>query len=299
MNDSKTCIITGATSGLGLQSAKEIAQKGYNLILLARNVDKLKTVREEILVLNPAINIWVYQVDFSTIEATKKVAAQIKQEHHKIDVLLNNAGIVNSSFELTKEGFEKTFATNHLGYFTLTLSLLPLLMNVPKARIVNVASNSHYKSALDFESFTKDKEYFILKAYGQSKLANVLFTYYLSNRLKDLNITVNAINPGRVRTPIGGKSKGWIHRLGWNTLAALTGVNVEKGAQTQIFLSTSSKVEGLSGKYFDSMKEKQSSSISYDEKLQKDLWKWSEEVTGLNLEFVLSEKEQPQKRILD
>lgn len=278
---SKTIIITGATSGIGEAAAYKIAEKGYNIILVARNSEKGKSLVEKLKDKFPKNEFSFYQANFSSIKETKRVADDILKDFNHVDVLLNNAGGVFSKFILTEEGYEKTLATNHLAYFIFTLKLIPII-NKDEGRIVNVASNSHYKCTMDFESFTKEKDYFIMKAYGQSKLANIMFTYSLVDRLSDTNIKVNCLNPGRVKTKIGGKAGHWIHRLAWKTFMSISGISLEKGIRTHVFLATDEKAKDINGQYYNNMVLEKSNPESYDKEIQEKLWKWSEKATGIN-----------------
>ncbi|MBY0424524.1 MAG: SDR family NAD(P)-dependent oxidoreductase, partial [Cytophagales bacterium] len=205
----------------------------------------------------------------------------IHAQFDHIDVLLNNAGAVFPDFQLSEDGIEKTMAVNHFSYFLLTYHLLDLLQKSNSARIVNVASDSHYAGEIDFESFTQNKGYFILKAYEQTKLANVLFTYELDRRLKGTNCTVNALHPGRVKTQIGNKNQPWYLSAFWSMFTFFTGVSVEKGAKTQLFLASSHDVEGISGKYFSNSKVKVSSPLSLDTALANKLWLESERLSHI------------------
>lgn len=282
---SKKIIITGATSGLGEGAANKIAKEGHHLILVARNKEKGNELVNRLKEKYPNQEFWFYQADFSTVKATKKVANEILNDFNEIDVILNNAGGVYSSFKLNEEGFEQTIATNHLAYFAFTLTLLPIL-NKETGRIVNVASRSHFKNTLDFESFTKEKDYFIMKAYGQSKLANIMFTYSLVDRLKDTNIIVNCLNPGKVKTNIGGKAKHWLHQFAWWFSSRTSGISLDEGTRTHVFLAIDNKAKDLNGKYYNNMVLEKTNEESYNKELQEKLWKWSEEATGLKWESV-------------
>lgn len=282
---SKTAIITGATSGLGKHTAIELAKKNYNLILVGRSKEKGNVLLQELKKNNTNIELYYYTANFSSITDTKKVADEILKNHSSIEVLLNNAGGVFSEFKLTEDGFEETIATNHLGYFTFTLKLLPIL-NKEEGRIVNVASNSHFKSTLDFDSFTKNKGYFIMKAYGQSKLANIMFTYSLVDRLAETNVKINCLNPGKVKTDIGGKAKSWLHKIAWRLNSRAKGISIEEGIRTHVFLSSSEELANINGKYYNNMELQKTNEESYNKELQDKLWKWSEEATGLKWDEV-------------
>ncbi len=278
----KKMVISGATSGLGKAAVNKLAEQGNDLILIGRSKEKGQALIDSLYKRFPEQSFHYYSADCSSIDATKQTVEAIKKEHDKIDVILNNVGGVFSKFELTKEGYERTIATNHLSYFVFTLGLLPLL-NKQNGRIVNVASKSHLKGTLDIDSFTKKKDYFIMKAYGQSKLANIMFTYSLKEKLKDTGITVNALNPGKVKTDIGGKAKHWLHQLAWGFSVGTSGITLDEGVRTHVFLASHPDAANINGKYFDNMKLLLTSEESYDKKKQADLWKWSEQATNMTL----------------
>ena len=174
-----------------------------------------------------------------------------------------------------------TIATNHFAYFLLTNLMLDLVKRSDYARIINVASESHYKGKIDFESFTKEKGYFIMKAYEQSKLANVLFTAALADKLKDTQVTVNCLHPGFVKTDIGNKDTQWFVKIFWTLASRLAAISVESGAQTSVYLASSPEVKGMTGKYFDKCKEKDPAPPAKDKELQKELWRVSEQLCPL------------------
>lgn len=272
----KIVLITGASSGIGLQTAKDLAKQGVQLILAARSEDKLKEAVAEIKSATPNANIKYYIADFSSQKSVRELAEQVKRDYDKIDVLINNAGCVVPDFQLTEDGLEKTIATNHFAYFILTNELLPLVQKSDYARIVNVASGSHYQGKVDFESFTKEKGYFIMKAYAQSKLANVLFTYELAERLKGTHVTVNCLHPGFVKTDIGNKKTNWYSSFFWSLGTMLGGISLQNGAKTSVYLASSPEVKGISGKYFDKCKAVEPNKDAYDTTLRGRLWKASE-----------------------
>lgn len=283
---SKTIVITGATSGLGKSTAIEIAKQGNHLVLVGRNQQKGEALLTELKQLAPQNKYFYYTVNFASIEDTKRLGDSIVKNHPKIDTLLNNAGGVISSFGLTQDGFEQTIAINHLGYFVLTLKLLPNINKIT-GRIVNVASMSHFKNVLDFESFTQEKDYFIMKAYGQSKLANIMFTYSLVDKLKHTGITTNCLNPGMVKTNIGGKANNWLHGFAWWVGSRIKGISLKKGIRTHVFLTTSPKAAKLNGTYYNNMKREKTNDFSYDKNIQVKLWKWSEEATGIKWDNIV------------
>lgn len=273
-------LITGASSGIGLETAKQLAAQGAQLVLVARSEDKLKEAVATIKAQTPGANVKYYIADFSSQKSVRNLAQNITRNYTKLDVLINNAGCVVPEFQLTEDGLEKTIATNHFAYFILTNELLPLVKKSDYARIVNVASGSHYQGKIDFESFTKEKGYFIMKAYAQSKLANVLFTYELAERLKGTQVTVNCLHPGFVKTEIGNKKTNWYSSLFWSLGTMLGGISVQNGAKTSVYLASSPEVKGVSGKYFDKCKAVEPNKDAYNTDLRKQLWQVSENFAG-------------------
>ncbi|MBS1613523.1 MAG: SDR family oxidoreductase [Bacteroidetes bacterium] len=273
-------LITGASSGIGLETAKQLAAQGAQLVLVARSEDKLKEAVATIKAQTPSANVKYYIADFSSQKSVRNLAQNITRNYTKLDVLINNAGCVVPEFQLTEDGLEKTIATNHFAYFILTNELLPLVKKSDYARIVNVASGSHYQGKMDFESFTKEKGYFIMKAYAQSKLANVLFTYELAERLKGTQVTVNCLHPGFVKTEIGNKKTNWYSSFFWSLGTMLGGISVQNGAKTSVYLASSPEVKGVSGKYFDKCKAVEPNKDAYNADLRKQLWQVSENFAG-------------------
>lgn len=280
--DKKTILITGANSGLGFEAAKQLAKQGHEIILLCRNKEKGEIAVSEIKSYSNNQNIHLYTANLASQKSIETVAQQIKKDISKLDVLLNNAGGVFNNFQLSEDGIEMTIANNHFNYFWLTYYLFDLLKNGKDARIINVASDSHYSAKkIDIESFYQKKgNYFVLSAYEQSKLANVLFTYTLAEKANPYNITVNALHPGFVYTPIGEKNGNKFFGMVWSAASKLFGLSVEKGARSHIYLASSDEVKDISGKYFHNCKAKKSSSISYDKNLQAMLWNESERKSG-------------------
>lgn len=278
----KTMLITGANSGLGFEAAKQLAKQGHEIILLCRNKEKGEQAVSEIKSFSGNQNIHLYTADLSAQKSIEAVAQQIKKDFSKLDVLLNNAGGVFSDFQLSEDGIEMTMANNHFNYFWLTYYLFDLLKKGTEARIVNVASDSHYSAKkIDVDSFYQKKgRYFVLSAYEQSKLANVLFTYSLAEKAKPYNITVNALHPGFVYTPIGTKNGNKLFGFLWNSFSKLFALDVEKGASSHIYLASADEVKDTTAEYFHNCKSKRSSGISYDKNAQDLLWKESEKKSG-------------------
>lgn len=275
----KTIVITGGNDGIGYQTALSLAGQGANVIIVSRNEQKAKDAVQQIKAANHG-NVQFVLADVSKQKDIRKAAAEIRGMVEKIDVLINNAGGTFGHFELTEDGLEKTIATNHFAYFLLTGLLLDLVLKSEYGRIINVSSNSHFRGDIDLESFTKNKGYFVLKAYGQSKLANVMFTIDLAERLKKSHVTVNALHPGFVKTRIGRKSGHPLSVL-WSMLVQLGAVSLEKGAETSLYLATSPQVKGVTGKYFAKCKQKEPKPIAHDAALRKKLWDFSEKHAGI------------------
>ena len=268
----KTVIVTGGNAGIGYETALGIAKLGATTYIISRDETKAKAAVEQLKAESHNLAIDYFIADFSSQKSVRQVAERIKQKLTVIDVLVNNAGGVYPSFALSEDGLEMTIATNHFGPFLLTNLLLPLIEKSSEGRIVNVSSRSHYRGKIDFESFTKEKGYFVMKAYEQSKLANVLFTSILAERLKSKNITVNSLHPGVVKTDIGKKGTPAYIRWFWSMFTFLGGISVEDGAKTSIYLASSNEVKNVTGKYFDLCKVKEESALAKDKNLAKQLW---------------------------
>lgn len=277
----KNILITGGTSGIGFETAKVLAAKGANIFIVGRSKTKAEEAVQQITAATGNTNVKYFLADFSSQKSIRALAEEIKKNLDHLDVLINNAGAVFPEFQLSEDGLEMTIATNHFAYFLLTNLLLPLINKSEAGRIVNVASGSHYQGKINFESFTKNNGYFVLTAYGQSKLANVLFTQELADRLKYTNVTVNSLHPGMVKTNIGNKKMPWFSSAVWSFITNLAAISVEAGAKTSVYLASSDEVKNITGKYFDKCKVKEPAKITRDKALQKKLWEVSEQLCPL------------------
>ncbi|MGB0932274.1 MAG: SDR family oxidoreductase [Chitinophagales bacterium] len=275
----KIAIVTGGNAGIGKQTAIGLAKKGATLVLFCRNEEKGKTAQKEIKTQTGNQSIDLIQCDLSSLQSVKKAATEFQNKYDKLDILINNAGLFFDRLSHTSDGFETQFQVNHLSHFYLTSLLLGLLKKSNSARIVNVSSAAHRGRKIDFENLVYGKEkYDGLDVYGQTKLANVLFTYELSRRFAAQGISSFALHPGVVRTKIGQKhTKGWVN-WGWKLLTSLPifSISEQKGAATSLYAATSPTLQGISGKYLKDCKIIKSTKQSYDEQTAKKLWELSE-----------------------
>ena len=279
----KICIVTGANAGIGKETALGLAAKGAIVIMLCRNKKKGEAARASIVSETGNKNIFLYLTDLTSFKSVITIVEKIKSNYQKIDVLINNAGAYFTEFSLTEDGNERQFQINHLSGFLLTLSLLDLLKASDAARIINVSSIGNYKGDIHFEDLNLTNKYNGLKAYRQSKLANVLFTYELAKRLSGTSITVNTLHPGVVGTKIGYANNRTFHALAWK-IGSYFMINSKKGAETTLFLACSNEVSGITAKYFEKCKAKKSAEKSYDESLAAKLWDISASICGIKKE---------------
>jgi len=281
MMKNKTCLITGATAGIGLETARQLAQLGFDVYIIGRNEQKSTDALQHINQAAPGKGKGYFLCDFSSQHSIREAAQKIRNTLTELHVLVNNAGAVYQYKELTEEGIEKTFATNHLGCFLLTHLLLPIIPANQGSRIVNVASDAHFSGRMNVEDIVNPKKYFIFQAYANSKLANVMFTFLLAEKLKPMNITANCLHPGVVKTRIGNKNTADWMGWAWNAITTLRGISVEKGAATSVYLASSDEVSSVSGKYFDKCRESKPSALATNASLQQQLWNLSEKLCGI------------------
>jgi retinol dehydrogenase 12 len=272
----KTIIVTGGTNGIGLVTARELARLGAQVTIISRDPEKCAAVVENIKKETGNPNVEYITADLSVMAEIRQAAYEFKKRHTHLNVLINNAGAYFSSRHVTKDGYEMTFALNHLGYFLFTQLLLDTLKASAPARIINVSSEAHRGAKLDFDDLQNEKKFSGFSVYGQSKLANILFTNELSRRLKDANVTVNAVHPGFVATGFA-KNNGSLYSIGMKILS-LIARRPDKGAETSIYLASSEEVEGVTGKYFVDSMAVESSKESYDLTAQEQLWNTSLEL---------------------
>jgi NAD(P)-dependent dehydrogenase (short-subunit alcohol dehydrogenase family) len=275
----KICAVTGATSGIGLVTAQALARQDATLIVIARNAERgaatVSRIQQE--TGNTAVELMV--ADLSAQEQVRQLAREIQHRFARLDVLVNNAGALFARRQLSQDGLEMTFALNHLAYFLLTNLLLDPLTAADSARIVNVSSEAHRRARLDFADLQEQHRYSGWRAYARSKLANILFTYELARRLTGTGIVANALHPGFVATNFGRNNRSIT--AAFFRLLQLAAISPEEGAQTIIYLASSSAVKGVTGEYFVKQKALRSSQVSYDRAAAQRLWQVSTELTQL------------------
>jgi NAD(P)-dependent dehydrogenase (short-subunit alcohol dehydrogenase family) len=276
----KVCIVTGATSGIGQVTARRLAEGGATTVIIARSRTKAEEAARSIERAGAAGKVELVIADFDSLDDVRRAGSELAARFPKIDVLVNNAGAINMARTTTKDGLETTFAVNHLAPFLLTHLLLDRLKDGAPSRIVNVASRAHIRSGIDFDDLEGKKGYGGLRAYAQSKLCNILFTYELARRLEGTRVTANCLHPGVISSGFGKNQPGFFN-FGVKLVAPLLWTK-EKGARTSLYLAESPDVAAVTGKYFDAdTREIRSSKISYDRDAQRRLWEISERMTGL------------------
>jgi len=275
----KVCLVTGATAGIGFATALALAHQGATLVGVGRNLDKCQAVTAQIRqeTGNPAVEFM--QADLSSQAEVRRFAEEFKGSHPCLDVLVNNVGAFFMSRRLSADGIELTWAVNYLGVCLLTELLLDTLKASTPSRVVNVSSAMHSGAQLNFDDLQGARKYSGMKAYGQSKLALLMFTYDLARRLAGTGVTVNALHPGFVASDMYRSSGGFIKLLG--PVIKLMAVSPEAGAETSIFVAASPEVEGVTGKYFVKKQAVASSPQSYDMSATQQLMAITKEMAGL------------------
>jgi NAD(P)-dependent dehydrogenase (short-subunit alcohol dehydrogenase family) len=275
----KTVLITGANQGIGKAAAIVLAGKGARVVMVARNADKGRAALAEVVAASRGVEPELIVADLSSQEQVRRAASELKARHDRLDVLVNNAGVFVPERHTTVDGLEESFALNHLGYFLLTRELLDLLKQSARARIVNVSSEAHRGATMQWDDLQYcTHRYRGFRAYGQSKLANVLFTYELARRLGGTRVTANALHPGVIGSGFGQTYGGAMSVL--VKIARPFMLTPEEGARTTVYLASSPEVEGVTGSYFSKCKAVSSNAVSYDEASQRKLWALSEQLVS-------------------
>src|SRR5215216_3847528 len=264
-------LVTGATDGLGKRVACELAGRGATVLIHGRNRERLEATIEEAREETGSEKLGSYLADLSSLGEVRALAEQVLTQQDRLDVLVNNAGVIAGERRQSEDGYELTFAVNYLAHFLLTRLLVPLLRDSAPARVVNVASAG--QSPIDFDDVMLERGYDPMRAYTQSKLAQVMFTFELAERLRDSGVTVNALHPASLMDT----------RMVLETFGRSMST-VEEGAEATVRLAVSPELAGVTGRYFDGTREGRANPQAYDEEVRKRLWTLSEELCGRLLE---------------
>ena len=275
----KICLITGATSGIGKATAQALAQMGATVVIVGRNASRTAQLVEEMRLASGNKNVDSLLADLSSQAEVRRLASEFKSKYSHLHVLLNNAGAVFLQRQLSVDGIEMTFALNHLAYFLLTNLLLDTVKASAPARIINVASDAHASGRIEFDNLQGERG-FSPRAYGNSKLANILFTLELARRLEGTGVTVNALHPGFVATGFA-KNNGRVIAALISIVAPLVGRSPAKGAETSVYLASSPGVEGMTGKYFHDSHVIPAAPQASDMVVARKLWDVSAEMVHL------------------
>ncbi|GJE18014.1 SDR family oxidoreductase [Methylobacterium marchantiae] len=266
----QTCLVTGATSGIGYETALGLARAGARVGIVGRDAARTEGAASRIRATVPGARIDVFLADLSSQAEIRRLAGEVRDAYSRLDVLVNNAGAIFDSRHITVDGLERTWALDHLAYMLLTLELLDLLKASAPSRIVNVASMAHKRGRIDLDDIDGAGGYGALKAYSQAKLGNVLFTAALARRLAGTGVTANSLHPGVIASGFAGGTGGWFG-FGWSLIRPFLS-NPTDGAATSLHLATSPEVAGVSGRYFSKCRPVPTSSLGRDEALQERVW---------------------------
>ena len=273
----KTCIVTGASAGIGQAIAQGLAARGAHVVLVCRSRARAEATQLAMRTATGNAAIDIALADLSSQAAIRHLAQELLRRYPRIHALINNAGVVNMARTVTVDGIETVFAVNHLAYFLLTQLLLPRLVESAPARIVNVASDAHHWDTLDFADLQNHRRYRGLKVYGQSKLCNLLFTRELARRIAGTGVTVNSLHPGGVATGLGWNNGWWAVLIAKVLKPFLR--TADQGADTAIYLTAAPEVANVSGRYFYNRREHRPSRAAQDDEAALRLWQVSEQLT--------------------
>lgn len=271
----KTCLITGANSGIGKEAAIQLAKMGAHIVIVCRTSEKGEAAASEIQSKSGNGSVEFLVADLSSQASIRNLVSEFTRKHNRLDVLLNNAGIAPKRRQLSADGIEMTFAVNHLGYFQLANQLLDSLRAAAPSRIVNVSSDAHRSGVLDFDNLQAEKKFSTWGVYSLSKLLNLMFTFELARKLQGTGVSANALHPGFVSTSIFRDTPALLKMA-----VRMFALSVEKGAETSVYLASSPEVEGISGKYFVKKKEANPAAKALDAQAAQRLWSISEQLTG-------------------
>ncbi|XP_031616470.1 retinol dehydrogenase 12-like [Contarinia nasturtii] len=280
----KRVIITGTTSGIGLETARELAKREAHVYMACRDMKTCETVRDDIILDAKNRNVHCLECDLSSMESIRNFVKKYKEKENRLDILINNAGVMRCPHSLTKDGFEMQLGVNHMGHFLLTNLLLDLIKKSSPSRIINVSSSAHLKGEIKTSDLNSEKSYDAGDAYNQSKLANILFTRELARKLSGTGVTVNAVNPGLVDTKIT-RHMGVFKSFSGVIFKPLTWPFLKtsrSGAQTTLMVALDPKFDSISGLYYSNCEKAQVSEAAKNKTVGEWLWKVSEKWTNLD-----------------
>ena len=276
----KVCLVTGGTNGIGKATAQALAKMGATVVIVGRDAQKAALVSKEIQESSGNPNVDWLLADLSSQQDIRRIASEFKNKYSKLHVLINNAGGTFMTRQLSVDGIEMTFSLNHLAYFLLTNLLLDTMLASSPARIINVSSDAHSGGKIEFDNLQGERSYSGIGPYGNSKLANILFTNELARRLEGTGVTVNALHPGLVSTGFGKNNPGLLMKI-MGVVIPLIARSPEEGAETSIYLVSSPAVQNITGKYFVDCKVTQPAPQATDSAVAKKLWDVSAEMVHL------------------
>lgn len=276
----KTCLVTGANSGIGLETARGLAQRGARVLMVARDPERGEAARTEVAESTGNNAVELLLCDLGSQRQVRELAAEVLERCEHLDVLVNNAGLTLGELILTEDGIESTFAVNHLAPFLLTALLRERLEASAPTRVVTVASDAHKGGKIDFDDLSGQRAFSGWRAYCQSKLANILFTRELARRLDGSGVTATCLHPGVVRSGFARKGPAFIRA--YFKVAGLFLLTPKRGADTAVWLATSPEVEGASGGYYVKRRLTEPSRAAHSSETAARLWGVSERLTGLS-----------------
>jgi NAD(P)-dependent dehydrogenase (short-subunit alcohol dehydrogenase family) len=269
----KTCLVTGANTGIGYATALRLAERGATVVMLCRDAARGETAVRQVQQSTGNLQVELLLCDLSSQASIRQAVAVFQDRHKALHVLINNAGVIPPQREITVDGLERQFSVNHLAYFLLTNLLLDSLVASAPARIINISSQVHTGGVVDFPNLQSDRSYRPTQVYANTKLMNVLFTVELARRLAGTAVTVNCLHPGVIDTNLGRDYSGLPRSM------SRPGLSWEEGAQTSLYLATAPEVKDVTGRYFRDERPSQPSAASQDAGLGRQLWDVSAELT--------------------
>ena len=276
----RVCMVTGASSGIGKETAGKLAELGATVVMVCRSKERGERAMADVRGRSHNDSVELLLADFASLDSVRALAEAFLKNHDTLHVLINNAGLVRLRRSVTVDGFEVTFQVDYLSHFLLTNLLLGVLKRSAPSRIVNVSSVSHYRGHVDFDDLQMERGYGVMRAYSRAKLADGLFTYELSRKLEGTGVTANCLHPGSVATTMATKPLGPLSFV-WKALRPFL-LSPREGAESPVYLATAPELERETGKYFDRMIERRSSADSYDRAAAERLWKESERLAGIS-----------------